>query len=76
MTYDCSICLHVNHAKRLHCETCGTVPAAYSLLGQPAHYLDDGSIVAVVVAYGAERLESRRAHKVYFRTVPLDYYAS
>jgi hypothetical protein len=79
--YECSICKSINHAAKLHCSTCGTVPACYSVIGQPHRLISDDTVndwprfIPVVVARGAERLESRRAHKVYFRTVPLDYYA-
>jgi hypothetical protein len=78
MTYDCQVCTGVNHASRLHCEYCGTIPAQYSPLGRQAtdnHELTSKPLVEVYVAFGAERLESRRAIHHYARTVKYDYYA-
>jgi hypothetical protein len=34
MTYECSICLDINHVSRLHCKSCGTTPAQYSPVGK------------------------------------------
>lgn len=78
MTYECNICLNVNHASRLHCSTCGTIPAQYSILKVPARLSGDyfGQYISVVVAFGADRAEHHRNSKSYMRTVPLDYYAS
>jgi len=77
-TYECSICWAVNHASKLHCSCCGTIPAQYSVTAKPAVFrLDDylGGYINVLVAFGAERQVSRRTIKRTARTVPLDYYA-
>ena len=77
--YVCEICHHANGAYRLHCSACGTTPAAYSMSGQDECFHFEGLhwwTVPIVAAHGAERAESRRGRKVYFRTVPLDYYAN
>lgn len=70
--YDCRICLHANHVKRTRCQCCGTIPAAYSGTG---HELNENS-VPVYAARGCSRVENRRGRKLYFRTVPADYYAN
>ena len=78
MTYECSICYAVNHASRLHCSACGTIPAQYSILGKPAVVHESDSLalfVEIYVAFGAERQVSRRTIKRTARTVNLDYYA-
>lgn len=82
-TYECAICLNVNHASKLHCSTCGTVPAKYSVLSVPTRMLsheDHGFIgdwlIPVVVARGADRAEHHHTTRVYLRTVKADYYAS
>lgn len=79
MTYECAICLNVNHASRYQCSTCGTIPAQYSVLAKPAKRCEPDAtfaLITVVIAHGAERAEHGHTHKVYFRTVPADYYAS
>ena len=76
-TYECQICHGVNHASKLFCQTCGTIPAAYSWLGKPTSIVAgtiNGAITAVV-AHGAERQTRYRAVKHELRTVPADYYA-
>lgn len=74
--YTCSICYAVNAAVRLHCASCGTIPAAYNVTNKPARLNDDFDYTEVVSAYGCERQTDRRAHKTYMRTVPADYYAT
>jgi len=66
MTYECSICHDINHVSRLHCKTCGTVPAMYSIIGRPSN-LNGAETVSAV------RTE-RPATKVRLQTVTLDYY--
>jgi hypothetical protein len=76
--YECSICHGLNHAMRLHCQTCGTVPAQYSILSIPSlrHQYSGYEVEnPVVAAYGAERQESHRTSHVQLRTVEADYYA-
>jgi hypothetical protein len=76
--YECSICLSLNHASRLHCQNCGTIPAMYSLLRAPAHLVESDDywhFVLVVRAFGAESASQRQACRSYLRTVPLTYYA-
>jgi len=78
MTYECTICLQINHAVKMHCSTCGAVPAIYSFTGKPLKgvYENDSSIqIEVFVAQGAIRQGKERTSKVYFRTVPADYYS-
>lgn len=80
--YECSICQSLNHASRLHCQNCGTIPRMYSMLGVPMvvkDYVDwlgpNYVAVPVVVAQGAQRASQHHASRVYLRTVALDYYA-
>lgn len=78
-TYECSICYGVNHASRLTCQHCGTIPACYSILRQPSRQFagfSGDSYITVHVAFGAERQSSHRTIKRAIRTVPLDYYAT
>ena len=86
MTYECAICLNVNHASKLACSTCGTIPARYSVSGRPESAVCNfnwqyggwgiGSRrIEVVVAHGADRAEHHHTTRSYMRTVPLDYYA-
>ncbi len=70
--YECSICLTLNHASRLHCQNCGTIPACYSIIGKPCSSQLEG--VEVIVARGADRAEKHHASRLYLRTVPVDYY--
>lgn len=71
MYYECSICQSLNHASRLHCRCCGTIPARYSVLRVPVN----DSLTPVVVAYGCRRASQHIPSRVFFRTVPTDYYA-
>lgn len=75
MNYTCSICHHDNSPHRLHCEACGTVPSQYSILGKPSILNRYNQDIEVVTARGAKRLEENRGRKLYFRTVPVDYFA-
>ena len=79
MTYECVICLNTNHASKLHCSTCGAVPAHYSMLGATTRIIEDDlftRFIPFVVAFGADRAEHHHTTKSYLRTVKLDYYAS
>ena len=76
MHYDCLICHAGNDNHHYRCAVCGTIPPQYSPIGKPARYTDTWEVIEVIVARGSERQESRRGRKVYFRTVPLDYFAS
>lgn len=78
-TYTCPICYAVNHAHRLHCQSCGTIPKHYSVTLEPARYQErDGLtyLIPVHAAEGVERQERRCYARVNLRTVPADYYAS
>lgn len=81
-TYECSICYGVNHVSKIHCSTCGTIPAMYSLSHAPARLVatDLGNMIngfiSVVAAIGVDRTERHCYAKCYLRTVPADYYAS
>lgn len=70
--YVCEICHNVNHVSRFDCRNCGTIPTMYSGTGSP---MRRDAAIRVVVAYGAERVDTFKHSKAYFRTVPLDYYA-
>jgi hypothetical protein len=83
-TYECNICLNINHATKLHCSTCGTIPTQYSVIGVPARlqvglmfpiYTSD-RLTPVVIAKGADRAEHHKTSRVYLRTVKADYYAT
>jgi len=79
LTYECEICLNVNHAAKLHCQTCGTVPKQYSILKQPTRIVEGDyftTFVPVVIAHGADRAEWHRTVRTYLRTVKADYYAT
>ena len=76
--YECAICLSLNHASRLHCQHCGTIPAHYSILRIPATLIEHDTwyqFISVVRAHGAESASQRRAARSYLRTVPATYYA-
>lgn len=81
-TYECTICLNINHASKLHCSCCGTIPEQYSVLRVPTRLFveEDLSVpqplVPVVIARGADRAEHHKTSRVYLRTVPVDYYAT
>lgn len=72
MTYTCQICHNMNHVAKLHCSTCGAVPACYSVYNYPLK-LDTN--IQILVPFGCERQASRKTIKRTARTVPLDYYA-
>src|SRR5882672_127736 len=74
-TYECVICLSVNHASRLHCQHCGTIPAMYSLIGSAAKPASHCWYIPVVAAFGCSRASQRRASRIHFRTVSATYYA-
>lgn len=74
MTYDCVICWGVNRAANVQCQYCGTIPADYSIIGKPSRFTEDYQIIEVVSAQGAQHVESRRGRRLYFRTIPLDYF--
>jgi hypothetical protein len=65
--YDCSVCRAINHAGRLHCQVCGTIPACYSMTGKPSP--------SIVPAFGCERQGIAHIQRLKFVTVELDYYA-
>mgnify|MGYP001583008790 CR=1 FL=1 len=72
--YECAICLCLNHASRLHCQNCGTIPAKYSLLGVPTAITESNDMIEAVAAFGAVRACQHHSSRVYLRTMPLDYY--
>ena len=74
-TYECVICLSINHASRLHCQHCGTIPARYSMIGREAKPASHCWYIPVIAAFGVSRASQRRSSRVYFRTVRADYYA-
>lgn len=86
MTYECKVCWGINSANKLHCSTCGTIPAVYSWNGKTIRERADtissfnpetiSNTIDVVVALNAERQTTRRTIKRTARTVPMDYYAS
>jgi hypothetical protein len=73
--FECVICHSVNHASRLQCSVCGTVPACYSTTGKPSRLTDEFVNLEVVAAYGVSRASEHHAAKMFLRTVELDYYA-
>lgn len=80
-TYECPICYGVNHAGKMVCSTCGTIPPQYSVSKRPARLLDEAlgdvlnGFLSVVCAVGCDRTERHRTCKRSLRTVPADYYA-
>jgi len=77
--YICDICRTANSAVRLQCQSCGTTPAAYSVLGVNSRVIETElgpHDIQVVRAHGCDRQENHRTVRVYLRTVPMDYYAS
>ena len=76
-TYECVICLSINHSSKLTCSTCGTIPAQYSILGVPAVQVNHISpaYIPTVVAIGVGRANYSHASKTPMRTVRVDYYA-
>jgi len=65
--YTCSVCHNLNGVWRLHCQTCGSVPAMYSVKDKTGREL--------LAANGCDRQESHHASRLNLRTVELDYYA-
>lgn len=80
-TYECSICYNVNHASKMQCSACGTIPSQYSLTKKPVRLLSEdigdliNGFVSVVNAVGVDRTERHRTCKRVLRTVAADYYA-
>lgn len=90
--YTCLICHALNHASRLHCQACGTIPAMYSITGfsckseGPERHSGPGEFhaysssgfayVPSVSAIGVVRTGEERIQRVSLRTVPIDYYAT
>jgi len=70
-TYECSICLSLNHSTRFQCKVCGTIPTQYSWRRVPINY----RLVPVVVAAGVYRASQHNTQRVNLRTVSHDYYA-
>lgn len=74
--YECSICLALNHASRLHCQCCGTIPAMYSLIGETVQAVDSyPTAVRVFAAHGCMRTEKHLSARIGLKTVSLTYYA-
>ena len=71
-TYECPTCFAVNHAARLHCQVCDTVPAMYSFTGAP---INGETYRSIVAAHGCDRQEKHKASRINLRTVVADYYA-
>ena len=65
--YTCVTCHNLNGAWRLHCQTCGTIPAQYSITGKAES--------VIVAAIGCDRQENHYSQRVNLKTVELDYYA-
>lgn len=65
--YECPVCFGLNDKHHFRCQYCGCIPPEYNV---------NAVMWLTVKAHGAELQHQRRAHKVYFRTVPLDYYAN
>lgn len=87
--YCCKVCLGFNAATRTHCQYCGVTPAHYSpitekfegvTMGVPSieksESLAVNRVIRACVANGADRPEHHKTRRVYFRTVPADYYAA
>ena len=84
MTYECPICLSVNHSSKPRCSICGTIPARYSMTGKPTKTIDMsselftsgcGDSIEVVVAFGVARCNFSHATHAALRTVSALYYA-
>lgn len=77
MTYECAICLNINHVSRGSCSACGTIPANYSMIGLPTKVMNSELslkfFTPVVVARGADRTEQHRNVRVNLRTALADY---
>lgn len=74
-SFECEICLHVNHAMRYHCSTCGTVPTRYSPTHGPIS-ITEYSVLPVVRAHGCQSIERWHFVKVNLRTCALTEFAS
>lgn len=77
--YECSICLSLNHASRIHCSVCGTIPRQYSIFGIAGKFVysqDAPHFIPTVVAIGAVHACKHHAARVNLRTVSADYYAN
>lgn len=76
--YQCKICLGYNVALRMRCQYCGTIPKGYSISGDTERSVsaDYKERISVRLAHGYDRVEWHHTRKVYFRTVPADYYAA
>jgi hypothetical protein len=79
----CKTCHGLNAAIRVHCQYCGTYQHGESLQlvrAEAATYVrgcltyNHLGCIPIVAAQGVERQEDRRSHRVYMRTVSLDYY--
>lgn len=79
-TYECVICLSLNHSSHHHCQNCGTIPVMYSpLKGSPSRLIEhDGQaqFIPVVCAFGAIHASKHHASRIYLKTVQSDYYAT
>lgn len=76
--YECELCHGSNSANQFQCHFCGIVPARYSFLRVPVRIVEydtHTAFIPAVVARGCERQGRSKASRVYFRTVPADYYA-
>ncbi len=74
--YECTICLSLNHAARLHCQNCGTIPAMYSLINKPCVvHLEETAAFFIPVFASPGAQAKHRAARCNLKTVPLDYYA-
>ena len=65
--YECYLCGGLNDRHHVRCQFCGSFPLKLKR--------GNRHVLTTIAAWGSERAESRRAHRVYFRTVPADYYA-
>lgn len=82
--YECAICQSINHAARLHCSTCGTIPAQYSLLRVPARLVDNADLYAswtngfiqVIPAIGCVRAAQHHRAPRIPQAVSVDYFAT
>lgn len=76
-SYECEICNGVNHATRLHCQHCGTIPKQYSIIGQSCKPASFCWFIPVVNAIGVMRATQKRTFKKsHFVGMPITYYAS
>lgn len=76
--YECCICYSLNHSSRIHCQTCGTIPAMYSVTGKPMVWTDGEAINyqrEVVAAIGCVRSSQHYQARYKLETKELTYYA-